>query len=220
MGDRYVRGARHPSLEFALRRIGIGHNGGPPLDASGAAWAWRRAVAEAWKPPPREVALRRLARAERLGLTYRDVTAALMNTGVNPATAILPVHHAVLLRRYGAAGSFLFPMPAMADRVVRFRGRLLFVLDPAGLGPCDRPLRREIETALAARFGGRADILGTLPAGDPQRVAAGLRRLLRRRAIPHQEAFYLGACREEQAIAEAAGLALFKWIDGWFAGGT
>ena len=52
------------------------HNGGPPLDeeedvnASWRAWHWRRAHKKAWKTPPREIALRRLARAEELGMTY------------------------------------------------------------------------------------------------------------------------------------------------------
>ena len=58
---------------------GIGHNCGPPLD-SGADWrrfCWKKAHARAWKIPPREIALPRLARAEALGMTYRDYTAVL-----------------------------------------------------------------------------------------------------------------------------------------------
>jgi hypothetical protein len=63
--------------------IGIGHNQGPPLDP-GASWrhyCWKRAHAAAWKTPPREIALRRLARAEALGMTYREYTAHLLDTG-------------------------------------------------------------------------------------------------------------------------------------------
>ena len=76
MGDRHFE-IRHPNLEFMLRRgdgylAGIGHNGGPPLlDMSWTAWIWRKAMARAWAPPPREVVLRRLARAERLGMLSR-----------------------------------------------------------------------------------------------------------------------------------------------------
>ena len=63
------------------------HNGGPPLDddddktASWRSWNWRRAHKKAWKTPPREVALRRLARAEELGMTYREYTLEIMERG-------------------------------------------------------------------------------------------------------------------------------------------
>jgi len=63
--------------------IGIGHNQGPPLDP-GAGWrlyCWKKAHARAWKTPPREIALARLKRAEALGMSYRDYTAHLLDTG-------------------------------------------------------------------------------------------------------------------------------------------
>ncbi|HLY55862.1 MAG TPA: hypothetical protein VKS60_09920 [Stellaceae bacterium] len=68
---------------------GIGHNRGPPLDpeeAAAQAWrhyCWRKAHAAAWRTPPREIALRRLARAEALGMSYRDYTAILLDRGVH-----------------------------------------------------------------------------------------------------------------------------------------
>ena len=64
-----------------------GHNGGPPLDeenddpAGWRHWCWRRAHKRAWKTPPREIALRRLARAEELGMTYREYTLEIMERG-------------------------------------------------------------------------------------------------------------------------------------------
>lgn len=66
-----------------------GHNGGPPLDLtpeeagalSWRGWAWRRAHKKAWKVP-REIALRRLARAEELGMTYKEYTLEIMERGV------------------------------------------------------------------------------------------------------------------------------------------
>jgi hypothetical protein len=69
----------------------IGHNGGPPLDPEPAAdagaswrlWCWRRAHKRAWKTPPREIALRRLARAEELGMTYREYTLEILERGVH-----------------------------------------------------------------------------------------------------------------------------------------
>ncbi|MGE0226498.1 MAG: hypothetical protein AB7F35_20695 [Acetobacteraceae bacterium] len=64
---------------------GIGHNGGPPLDPDpGAGWrayCWRKAHKRAWKTPPREIALRRLARAEELGMTYREYTLEILERG-------------------------------------------------------------------------------------------------------------------------------------------
>jgi hypothetical protein len=71
------------SIGFAL--FGIGHNGGPSLDP-GADWrhfCWKKAHARAWKTPPREIALARLARAESLGMSYRAYTAVLLDTGVH-----------------------------------------------------------------------------------------------------------------------------------------
>jgi hypothetical protein len=64
---------------------GIGHNGGPPLepepDTSWNSWVWRRAHRKAWKTPPREIALRRLARAEELGMSYHDYTLEILERG-------------------------------------------------------------------------------------------------------------------------------------------
>ena len=63
------------------------HNGGPPLEeeedvnASWRAWNWRRAHKRAWKTPPREIALRRLARAEELGITYKEYTLEILERG-------------------------------------------------------------------------------------------------------------------------------------------
>ena len=66
----------------------IGHNGGPTLDLSWEAWLWRKAHAQAWKPPRRDIALHRLKRAERLGLDYRSYAGVLMNRGTHLGAAI------------------------------------------------------------------------------------------------------------------------------------
>jgi len=50
---------------------GIGHNGGPPLDPGAD---WRKS---------REIALARLARAQALGMSYREYTAVLLDKGVH-----------------------------------------------------------------------------------------------------------------------------------------
>ncbi len=66
----------------------IGHNGGPPLEPeedlgarSFRSWCWRRAHRRAWKTPPREIALARLARAEALGMTYKEYALEIMERG-------------------------------------------------------------------------------------------------------------------------------------------
>jgi hypothetical protein len=66
----------------------IGHNGGPPLDDDpGKAWrlwCWKRALKQVWKAPPREIVLRRIARAERLGMTYHEYTLEILERGRQP----------------------------------------------------------------------------------------------------------------------------------------
>lgn len=68
-----------------IATFGIGHNGGPLLDP-GVHWrafCWKKAHKNAWKTPPREIALARLARAEELGMTYKEYTAAILDRGVH-----------------------------------------------------------------------------------------------------------------------------------------
>jgi hypothetical protein len=64
-----------------------GHNNGPPLDDPDPAlswnhYCWRQAHKRAWKTPGREIALRRLKRAEELGMTYRQYTAVILDRGI------------------------------------------------------------------------------------------------------------------------------------------
>jgi hypothetical protein len=63
----------------------IGHNRGPPLDpdAGWRSFCWKKAHERAWKTPPREIALARLARAQELGLSYHDYTAVLLDRGIH-----------------------------------------------------------------------------------------------------------------------------------------
>ena len=65
------------------RAIPLGHNGGPPLDpeTSWRGYVWRKKHKAAWKTPPREIALRRLARAEELGMSYREYTLEIKERG-------------------------------------------------------------------------------------------------------------------------------------------
>ncbi|MBO6716785.1 MAG: hypothetical protein JJ913_02380 [Rhizobiaceae bacterium] len=73
------------------RLVRIGDNGGPPLDDyEGPPWGkgdariflyWKRAVDAAWKSVPPQIALMRLDRAERLGLTYKEYTLEILERG-------------------------------------------------------------------------------------------------------------------------------------------
>ena len=72
-------------------RFGQGHNQGPPLDdEEGPEWGdgdpyiyfcWKHAHRQAWKEVPWEIALRRLDRAEALGLTYEEYTLEILERG-------------------------------------------------------------------------------------------------------------------------------------------
>ncbi len=69
-----------------------GHNGGPPLaekphvsewgkGAFGSYFAWRTAHRAAWRSIPRETMLRRLEKAETLGLTYEEYQLEIFERG-------------------------------------------------------------------------------------------------------------------------------------------
>jgi hypothetical protein len=69
-----------------MSQPGPGHNGGPPLEdpdpeEGWRLYVWKRKHKAAWKTPPREIALRRLARAEELGMTYKEYTLEILERG-------------------------------------------------------------------------------------------------------------------------------------------
>ena len=75
----------------APARVGLGHNGGPPLEEPhrppwgkgpiGTYFAWKAAHRAAWRGVSREVSLKRLEAAERLGLTYEEYTLEILERG-------------------------------------------------------------------------------------------------------------------------------------------
>jgi hypothetical protein len=70
-----------------------GHNGGPPLDdikphvpawgsgGIGTYFWWKSARQKAWRAPSHEMMLRRLERAEALGLTCEEYTLEILERG-------------------------------------------------------------------------------------------------------------------------------------------
>ena len=73
------------------RRVRIGDNGGPPLDDyEGPPWGkgdadrffhWKRAHEAVWKSISPTIALMRLERAEKLGLTYEEYSLEILERG-------------------------------------------------------------------------------------------------------------------------------------------
>lgn len=213
MGDRFDRLAtRHANVEVLLRRpVGIGHNNGPIFDMSWEAWVWRRAAAKAWKTPSPEIAKMRIRRAERLGITYKELTAALMNTGVNLGAAVLPLSLAARVRRGSGHEIVVEARNSMAARVARFGGRLLLLGDIDAV-PALTPDERAAFLPIVNRaFDGKVEAVGWGHDGK------AIRTMLKANALPHQEAFMVGAGMGHRVLAESAGLPLTKDIDTWLA---
>jgi hypothetical protein len=64
--------------------IRIGHNKGPSLHTGWNYFCWKKSHAKAFANPPPEVMRRRLKRAAELGMTYREYTSIVLDTGKNP----------------------------------------------------------------------------------------------------------------------------------------
>jgi hypothetical protein len=80
-----------PAAEARSAAPRFGDNGGPPLDEEPSPWleenafgylCWREAHRRAWRVP-RDIALYRLERAERIGLTYEEYTLEILERGRN-----------------------------------------------------------------------------------------------------------------------------------------
>jgi hypothetical protein len=169
------------------RPAGIGHNQGPLLDLSWNAWVWRRAHAQAWKPPGREIAMLRLRRAERLGLSYRDVTTVILNRGVYLEAPIVIADETLL---------------ASADAVL---GKLRSLCD-CTLMMCSA----DMDASLSGAFRQMGGLLEPLPdhAGADELVDT-IKQLVRRSALAPSTIFAVGMTALHQKAAEQAGLGLF-----------
>lgn len=212
MGDRFDRlGVRHANVESLLRRPGIGHNNGPTFDMSWEAWSWRRAVARAWKTPKPEVARMRVRRAERLGITYRELTAALMDSGAHLGAAVLPLSLAARVRRGPGGEVVVEARNSLADLVAKFGGRLFVLGDLDAVPALDAAEKAGFLPVLNRAFDGKVEAVGW---GDD---APAIRAMLRANAVPHQEAFLVGAGIGHRVLGETAGLPMVKDIDTWFA---
>jgi hypothetical protein len=211
MGDRFDRlGVRHANVESLLRRPGIGHNNGPTFDMSWGAWVWRRAAAKAWKTPSPEVAKMRVKRAERLGITYKELAASLMNTGSNLGAAVMPLSLAARVRRGPKGEIIVEPRNSIAALVARFGGRLFLLGDIDAVPALSAAERAEFLGVVNRAFDGKVEAIGWGHDG------AAIRALLKSNAMPHQEVFLVGAGMGHEVLGETAGLPFTKDIESWF----
>lgn len=212
MGDRFDRlSVRHVNVETLLRRPGIGHNNGPTFDMSWEAWVWRRASAKAWKTPNPEVAMLRLKRAERLGITYKELASVIMDSGAHLGGAVMPLSLAARVRRGPNREIIVEPRNSVADLVAKFRGRLFILGDIDAVPALSETERAEFLATLNRAFDGKVEAIGWGHDGP------AIRAMLKANALPHQEAFMVGAGMAHRVLAETAGLPLTKDIDTWFA---
>lgn len=210
MGDRFDRlGVRHANVEALLRRPGIGHNNGPVFDMSWEAWVWRRAAAKAWTAPKPEVAMMRIKRAERLGITYKELTSAMMDSGAYLGAAVLPLSLAARVRRGPNREIIVEPRNSIADLVAKFRGRLFVLGDIDAVPAMTEAERGEFLPLLNRAFDGKVEAVGW------GHDAPAIRALLKANALPRQEAFLVGAGMGHHVLGETAGLPLTKDIDSW-----
>jgi hypothetical protein len=212
MGDRFDRlAARHANVEVLLRRPGIGHNNGPTFDMSWEAWVWRRAAAKAWKTPKPEVAMMRLKRADRLGITYRELTSVIMDSGAHLGAAVIPLSLAARVRRGPKGEIIVEPRNSVAALVAKFRGRLFVLGDIDAVPGLLDEERAGFLSLLNRAFDGKVEAVGWGHDGP------AIRAMLKANALPHQEAFMVGAGVGHRVLAEVAGLPLTKDIDTWLA---
>ena len=212
MGDRFDRlSVRHANVETLLRRPGIGHNNGPTFDMSWEAWVWRRASARAWKTPKPEVAAMRLKRAERLGITYRELASVIMDSGAHMSAAVMPLSLAARVRRGPNREIIVEPRNSVADLVAKFRGRLFILGDIDAVPALSETERADFLATLNHAFDGKVEAIGWGHDGP------AIRAMLKASGLPHLEAFMVGAGMAHRVLAETAGLPLTKDIDAWFA---
>jgi hypothetical protein len=171
-------------VDDAANPAPVGHNGGPPLDVSWNGWVWRRAHAEAWKSPGREIVLLRLRRAARLGLGYRDYTSVILDRGVHLSGLIVVMHGELLA--YG--------QPVL---------RKLESLSDCHIAVC-AVQSSDMFSERLRKFGGH---LVTMP--DDETLPKIVKDLVAQSQLAPSALFLVGTTQRHRQIAERAGLGLF-----------
>ena len=150
-------------------------------------------------------------RAERLGITYKELTAALMNTGANLGAAVMPLSLAARVRRGPNREIIVEPRNSVAALVAKFGGRLFVLGDIDAVPGLTRRRSAPSSWRVVNRaFDGKVEAIGWGHDGP------AIRTMLKANAVPHQEAFLVGAGMGHQVLGEAAGLPFTKDIESWF----
>ncbi|HLG45152.1 MAG TPA: hypothetical protein VKY24_02835 [Reyranella sp.] len=153
----------------------------------------------------------RVRRAERLGITYKELTAALMNTGSNLGAAVMPLSLAARVRRGPNREVIVEARNSVAALVAKFGGRLFLLGDIDAVPKLTDEERAEFLSVVNRAFDGKVEAVGWGHDGK------AIRGMLKSNAVPHQEAFLIGAGMGHQVLADSAGLPFTKDIEGWFA---
>ncbi len=151
-----------------------------------------------------------LKRAERLGITYKELASVIMDSGAHLGAAVLPLSLAARVRRGPGREIIVEPRNSIADLVGKFRGRLLVLGDIDAVPALSDAERAEFLAVLNRAFDGKVEAIGWGHDGP------AVRDLLKSNAVPRQEAFLVGAGMAHRVLGEAAGLPLVKDIEGWF----
>ncbi len=230
MGDRYRKTTNHANVDALLRRTLdtaggralLGHNGGPPFDWSGEMYLWRRAVAKAWKTPPREIALLRLNRAEQLGLSYRAFNAVLLDRGRWLNTIVFSLSALAIIADFDSRDGAPNFASAVIDRFAALRNADILVLaDPLR----DRRLlgnrsADDLHAMLNAKLGDKIAGVEIIrqsfdnDAADPRQAAVS--EFLKRQGRVAADTFMVGNTLDDLHLAKQAGLSLFLWADEYF----
>jgi hypothetical protein len=224
MGDRFHRSEFHRNSHVLLRRPGIGHNQGPPLEGFGRLVLWRKASEKAWKAPSREVALMRLRRAEQLGLEYRDYAGVMLDRGrslsllATTLPALGPVSPRISNLDF-SGGQNRWALDALAgEKIGALKNCEILVL--ADRTRHRRWLRNAADTKAMINdaLGGKLTRLVEIDTGsDFARSLESFSGALREMGRAPGEAFMVGTDWDDVGLAEAAQLPLFKWSWQYFA---
>jgi len=173
----------------------IGHNR-PPKSRSWTEFCWTKAQAEAWKRPPIEVVRRRVAAAQKLGLSYRDYTAVLLDRG-QYVRAIVFGWTGVL----AAADAPDLPAPGVLRKLAAIDRAKALIAPTASQNP-------DAETLKRLSFGADQIIRGDR--------TSGLAAALEARGLRTDAAVFVGATAVDRDDAAAAGFARFIWAANYF----
>ena len=132
--------------------------------------------------------------------------------GAHLGAAVLPLSLAARVRRGPNREIIVEPRNSVAALVAKFRGRLFVLGDIDAVPGLTEAERAEFLALLNRAFDGKVEAIGWGHDGP------AIRRMLKANALPHQEAFLVGAGMGHQVLGEAAGLPLTKDIDTWSSG--